>query len=59
MDAPILIGIGQGFISGIDYGAILLHPFEKIIHDVICALRNLKWEESLLRIAMTRLLAGQ
>ena len=54
MDATVLIRIGQGFISRIDDGAILLHPFEEIVHDVIGALRDLKREGSLLRIAMAR-----
>ena len=54
MNATVLIRIGQGFISRIDDGAILLHPFEEIIHDVIGALRDLKREESLLSVPMAR-----
>src|SRR5688572_19781755 len=54
MNTAILIRIGQWFISGIDDGAILLHPFEEIIHDVVGALRELKRKERLLCIAMVR-----
>ncbi len=54
MNAPVLIRVGQRLISGIDDRAVLLHPFEEIIHDVIGALRDLKREERLLRVAMAR-----
>ena len=42
MDAAKLIGVRQRFISRIDDGSILLHPFEKIVHDMVGALRDLK-----------------
>ena len=54
MDTPVLIRIGQGLISRIDDGAILLHPFEEVIDDVIGALRDLKREERLLSVPMAR-----
>src|SRR2546423_14201928 len=54
MDTTVLIRIGQRFIPGIHDGAILLHPFEEVIHNVICALRELKQRERLLRVAMAR-----
>ena len=54
MNTAVLIRVGQWFISGIHDGTILLHPFEKVIHDVICALRELKREDRLLRVAMVR-----
>ena len=54
VNATVLIRVGQWFISGIHDSAILLHPFEEVIHDVICALRELKREDRLLRVAMVR-----
>ena len=42
MNAAILIGVGQRFISRIHDGSILLHPFEEIVHDMVGALRDLK-----------------
>src|SRR4029077_20155301 len=54
MNAPVLIWISQRFISGIHDGPILLHPFEEVIHDVICPLRELKRKDRLLRITVTR-----
>src|SRR5262245_2972798 len=54
MNAPVLIRVGQGLISCIDDGAILLHPFEEIIHDVVCTLRDLKRKGKLLRITVAR-----
>src|SRR5262249_22354060 len=52
MNAAVLIRVGQRLISGIHDGAILLDPFEEVIHDVICTLRNLKREGGRLRVAM-------
>ena len=54
MNTAVLIRVGQWFISCIHNGAILLHPFEKVIHDIIRALRELEREERLLREAMVR-----
>ncbi len=54
MNSAELIRIGQWFISGIDDGTILLHPFEEVIHDVISTLRKLKRKNRLLRVAMGR-----
>ena len=54
MNTTILIRVGQRFIPRIHDGAILLHPFEEIIHDVIGALRKLKGKNRLLRVAMGR-----
>src|SRR5688572_31189585 len=54
MNAPVLIRIGQRFISGIHDGPILLHPFEEIIHDIIGTLGELKRKERFLRIAVAR-----
>jgi hypothetical protein len=54
MNTAILIRVSQWFISGIHDGAILLHPFEEIIHDVIRALGELKREDGLLRVTMVR-----
>src|SRR5512147_1590797 len=54
MNSTVLIRIGQRLISGIHDGAILLHPFEEVIDDVICTLGNLKREEGLLRVAIVR-----
>src|SRR5205823_2767984 len=42
MQAPILPGVGQRFIACVDDGAIVLHPFEEIVLDIIRPLRDLK-----------------
>ena len=42
MESAIFASVSQWFIAGIDDGAIELHPFEKIVVDVIRALADLK-----------------
>src|ERR671913_550003 len=55
MDATVLIRIGQGLIPGIDDGAVMLHPFKKVIDDIIRALGDLvRHDRSILGIPQTR-----
>jgi hypothetical protein len=38
----IFAGVGQRFVAGVDDGAVELHPFEKVVVDVIGALADLE-----------------
>lgn len=42
VEAAEALGIGQGFVAGIDDGAVELDPFEEVVVDVIGALAELE-----------------
>src|SRR5439155_8168242 len=42
VQSPVLAGVGQWLIASVNYGAIVLHPLEEIVLDIIRALADLE-----------------